>query len=673
MLSHPQTYYNFHIETLFNLFSMKRYLRFIGYLLSIHIVAILLLTIFRVVFYYCTKSQLSPDVAGETSLIASAFLRGLWFDNVVACYLTALPLVVGSMTIIMGLWREWMYKVVNWWFGLLYVLVFMAEAANIPYYIYFSKLLNASIWNWTEYGTTTMGMIFGEKSYYGFILLFVATSIAFAFFLVSLRKLFFALGEKEKNVERKALTIHYVGMVGISIALYGACFMGIRGRLGYNPIKVSAAYFCNNPVLNNMGVNPVFALLYSTLDEMRPENQTLHLMSETKAMRNVQTYYGREGIKGLSPLARTVSPKEKPTKQNVVIVFMESLSAQLMKRFGNTYNLTPNLDSLWTNSLSFANCYSAGNHTNQGLYATLYSFPSIMLRNAMKGTNIPTYTGLPSILKAAGYSTMFFMTHESQYDNMNAFFRTNGYDEIYSQENYPKEKVVNHFGVSDDYLFEYALPVLRKKASNGIPFFATLLTISNHPPYVVPERFQDSKLTTEQQIVHYADDCIGQFMRQIKKEAWAKNTIFVFLGDHGKLVGAADCELPESFNHIPLIIHGTSIAAEEKTQFVGQVDIAPTLLGMLHIPYTQNNLGLDILNDAPRPAAFYSADKTIAARTEQLLYIYNNEQKKEYCYLIKDGLPMPTQFSPSFLPLKEYVFSLLQCTEYMVQRGMTHL
>ena len=85
----------------------------------------------------------------------------------------------------------------------------------------------------------------------------------------------------------------------------------------------------------------------------------------------------------------------------------------------------------------------------------------------MKGSVIPTYSGLPTLLKEQGYRTMFFMTHESQYDNMNAFFRTNGFDEIFSQENYPSEKVVNGFGVQDDFLYDYALNHLKKQSVNS--------------------------------------------------------------------------------------------------------------------------------------------------------------------------------------------------------------
>lgn len=652
--------------------TMNKILKATSYLLAIHVVALLILSLFRCELYFSVKDQLTPDVAGDMGAVATAFLRGVWFDNVIACYIMALPLVFTCIIGLLNLWRKWMFRAINIWFGIFYTLVFMAEAGNIPYFNYFQKLLNASIWNWAEYGTQTMGMIFGEASYYRYIFEFVLATAVFSFFLYVLRKRICKDRDFASNQSKlKELSCkHRAVILLMTVILGGACFMGIRGRIGYNPIKVSAAYFCTSPVLNNLGVNPMFNLLTSTLDDMRPENKTLHLMDPQQAVRNVQEFYGRTGLEGISPLARQIQPEGAPTRKNVVYIFMESMSAKLMTHFGNEKNLTPYLDSIYDASLSFSNFYSSGTHTNHGLYASLYSFPSIMFRNAMKGTDIPDYSGLPTVLKENGYSTMFFMTHESQYDNMNAFLRTNGYDEIYAQEDYPKEEIVNHFGVSDKYLFTYALPVLRKKAESKKPFFATIMTISNHPPYVIPKEFQDPALTPEEQIVRYADDCIKNFMEAAKKEEWAKNTIFLFMGDHGKRYGVADCELQESFNHIQLIVNGEGIEPQIIDHFASQVDVAPTLLNMLQIPYVQNNFGIDLLHEQ-RPMAFYSADKTIAARDTAHLYVYNAETQTEYFYNLTNGKPSETTQSPVFDKLKNYVFSILQSTEYLVQQKMT--
>lgn len=303
---------------------MKYFIKPIAYLLGIHLAALVLLTLMRVCFYLSVSHMLTPDVAGQPALVATAFVRGLWFDNVIACYIMALPLVVACVAGAFGLVRKWMLRAAGVWFGVWYTLVFMATAGNIPYFVYFSKVLNASIWNWAGYGGTTLGMIFGEPSYYLYIALFVVATALFSVFLWYMRRR--ALKHWPEVVPPAAYNLKSVrwwlsasGKLLVGLALCGACFLGIRGRLGYNPIKVSAAYFCSSPVLNNVGVNPMFCLLNSTLDDLRPENRTLHLMPDAEAIRLVQQYYGRTGIKGISPIARRVEPDSQPVRRNVVV------------------------------------------------------------------------------------------------------------------------------------------------------------------------------------------------------------------------------------------------------------------------------------------------------------------------------------------------------------------
>ena len=117
-------------------------------------------------------------------------------------------------------------------------------------------------------------------------------------------------------------------------------------------------------------------------------------------------------------------------------------------------------------------------------------------------------------------------------------------------------KVVNSFGVQDDFLYQYALPILNKRAEERQPFFTVLLSISNHPSYVIPDYFKPHSTKLEDQIVEYADWAIRQFMQEARKQPWFENTIFVLLGDHGKLVGSPYCEIPQSYNHVPGLDEG---------------------------------------------------------------------------------------------------------------------
>ena len=444
--------------------------------------------------------------------------------------------------------------------------------------------------------------------------------------------------------------------------------------MGYNPIRVSAAYHCNDPFLNQLGLNPTYNLLITTLDDNRSENKRIQLTDDQEALRYVQNLLGASMDPQKKRLSRPVSYAEAPTKQNVVLIFMESLSAKLMQQYGHDAALTPFLDSLYNVSLSFDQIYSAGIHTNHGLYASLYSFPTILKRNAMKGSNIPQYSGLPTQLRDAGYQNLFFMTHEAQYDNMNAFLRTNGYEEIYAEEDYPSEEVVNSFGVPDHFLFDYALPILNERGAADKPFFATLLTISNHPPYVIPDWFKPHSEQPEQQIVEYADHCLQTFMHEAQKQPWFANTLFVFVGDHGKIVGPPQSVMPESYNHVPLMFYHSGITPQHSAQFGSQIDIAPTLLGMLRIPHDRHHLGIDLLREK-RDCIFYTADDLIGCRDSSHLYIYAPHTQQAFYYNIADDnhLHEQSESDAAFERLRQHSFSILQATEVLVESGATTL
>ena len=643
-----------------------RFIRSIGYLLSVHLVALLFFFGLRVALFIATDYDFPKEISEDYALQSVAFLRGLWFDNVIACYILLLPLAVFWIAGWFGYTARWLYRSSALFFIFFYSLCFIISAANIPYFAYFFKPINSSIFNWFDYAGTTAGMVFGETSYYLPIALGLTAIAAFAYITLRLSRTFFLLSRNAAPPANRWKAAAFTFVAGA--ALIGLCFFGIRGRRGYNPIKVSQAYYCNDAFLNQLGINPVFNLMTSAIDDNRKENRLLHLMAEDEAIARVQTLLGRKGMDGISPIAHRVEADSLPTRRNVVVILMESMSAHLMQTFGHETSLTPFLDSLWQQSLCFSHFYSSGIHTNHGMYSSLYSFPAMMKRNAMKGSVIPVYSGLPTVLKENGYHNMFFMTHESQYDNMNAFFRTNGFDDIYSQENYPADKVVNGFGVQDDFLFQYALPVLDRKAQSGQPFFSVLLTISNHPPYIIPPYFHPRSRTTEEQIVEYADWSIRNFMTEALKRPWADNTLFVLLGDHGKLVGTP--ESPQSYNHIPLMIYGRDIAPRIVDAYGGQVDLAPTLLGLLGIGYVQNDFGVDLLKEK-RPYMYFTADNLIGVRDSSRLFLYFPDTQQEIRYRTEGMTVQAAEDDPVFRDMKQYGFAMLQCAETLVQQQQT--
>lgn len=642
---------------------MQGFGKSVRFLLTIHVLGLAALSLFRVTEFVALRDMVSPAAKGEAWLQMGAFVRGVWFDNVIACYIMLLPMLVVLGSSAFGSHHRGWRRFAVWWFAILYPLAFVVSAANIPYFAFFFKNINSGIFEWFGYAGTTAGMVFQESSWWLYILLFFAVTAVFEFLLWRVGRRAAAVVQTANEGKRSPQAIAL--RTSVTLALLGLCLFGIRGRTGYNPIKISAAYYCNDSFLNQLGINPAFNLLTSALDDMRRENKALNLMPTAEAVAYARRSLGITGaVDSLYVLRRRVGGDTIRMRPNVVIILMESMSANFMRSFGAKEELTPVLDSLFNNSLAFTNFYSTGIHTNMGMTGTLYSCPAIMKRNLMKGTVTPKRGGLPTVLKENGYHNMFFMTHESQYDNMKAFFAQNGYDDIYAQEDYPADKVVNSFGVSDAFLFEFALDRINRQAESGRPFMATLLTISNHPPYVVPDGFGCRSKEAETQIVEYADHCIGEFLKAARRQPWYGNTIFVLLGDHGKLVGKPDAELPQSYNHIPLIIFGKGIKPGVHDGLGCQIDVMPTLLGMMGIGYTFDGFGQDLLRQ-PRDMVFYSADDKIVARSKDQVFIYLPGAQKSFTYAVRPGWQLAeTKPAADTEALKRYVFAMIETAEF---------
>lgn len=248
----------------------KRFGLSLLYLLTIHIGALFFFFLFRFILFVSTGHQFSGNIQNNIALQAIAFIKGVWFDNVIACYVLLLPLVVLWVAGICNYTAKWLYRSTAAYFITLYSLAFIISAANIPYFSYFFKTINSSIYNWFGYGATTAGMIFGETSFYFPIFLGLVSILISGWGITASSAYFYRLSIKVPNT---VSSIQRISVFITGVACIGLCLFGIRGRMGYNPIKVSQAYYCEDPFLNQLGVNPVFNLLTSTLDDNRKENR----------------------------------------------------------------------------------------------------------------------------------------------------------------------------------------------------------------------------------------------------------------------------------------------------------------------------------------------------------------------------------------------------------------
>jgi phosphoglycerol transferase MdoB-like AlkP superfamily enzyme len=289
---------------------------------------------------------------------------------------------------------------------------------------------------------------------------------------------------------------------------------------------------------------------------------------------------------------------------NIIVVTMESMSADYLETFGNSRHLTPNLDRLRRDSVFFRNCYATGVRTVRGLEAITLSVPPTPGRAIVKRLGRETgYASLGRQLGTRGYDCVFLYGGRGYFDNMNAFFEGNGY-RVIDQTSTPNEQISfkNAWGMCDADLYRLALREADVDHAVGTPFFLQLMTTSNHRPFTYPEgRIDIPSGYGRQGGVKYADFASGQFLDEARHKPWFENTIFVFVADHTS-GSAGRQDLPVDEYHIPLFIYAPRILApREVTTLASQIDLPPTILGLLNMDYTSTFFGRNVLRNDTAP------------------------------------------------------------------------
>lgn len=639
----------------------KRLLNYFLFLLTIHITGVCMLSAFRMIQLII----LSEHATGcSFAMFSKSCLLGVWFDNTVGCYILLLPLLVICLELMFN--KSWSYVdrgLIGYLIGF-YTLAFALSAGNIPFFQYFLQNINMETFSrMNEDGGMAVRMILEDPSYYMYIFLFLLAAFVWGNMVVRLRRKFLSSPEIQA-VSAVGAWRWKVG--GLCLLMLIACIVGIRGSVNRYPIKLRFASFCDNVFLNQTAISPSFNFLKSFASWQKDQ---IHWLDNEKALTLAKHNLFVTDTISDQPIARYIYNGKQPWEANVVLVFMESMSADLMTRYGNKKKLTPNLDRLSEESLYFDNFFSCGEHTNQGVFCTLTSYPAVFTGTIMYDHK-PFSSSLGNILKEKGYRTLFFIPHDRSYDNLYPFLKMNGFSSIYGQDDYDRDSIVNTWGVADKYLYSYALKKIDELPKEQ-PFLASILTVSNHPPYIIPEEFRDETLSKEEQIVRYADDAIGEFLKKARKKEWYDRTIFVFVADHGKGNLPSNTEIPVSYHHIPLIIYSPLIEKKINTSLGCQLDITPTLLGLLRINYIRNSFGLDLLQEE-RTCVYFTADNKLGCMDNQHFYVYNKEQNIDRLYKRKGWNFQnadPATDSLALKRLKEYGFAMFQTSLFLRNKG----
>jgi len=631
-------------------------------IVKIYIVSISIFSAFRLILFVSELDRL--DLTSETiNNIFWAFVIGIRFDIVITGYMMFFPALALLISSIINKRNLLFSNIIFYFLLIVFSISFVISASDIPYFNQFFKRFEIGAFEWMDSPGFVFNMIIEEPRYVLAIIPFLLS----VFLFYKLLKVIF--NKYEKN-ELDNSNKHIILKIIISLLFLSLIFVGIRGRLQKkSPIRIGTAYFCQDPFLNQLGLNPVFTLIRSYIDSKNVNNKSINLIDNNIAINNEKKYLDIKHELDFSPIARKIDfDTINRIKPNIIVIIMESMSAAKMQRYGNNDKLTPFLDSLSHKSYFFNSIYTAGEHTFNGVFSTLFSFPAIYKQHTMK--HIRRYMGMSYALKQKGYSTSYFTTHDGQFDNVEGFLYANDFDNIIAQSNYPAKEIKTTLGVPDDYMFRFSIPKISELHKTGKPFFVSFMTASDHGPYYIPEYFHPHSNEIKKQIVEYADWSLQKFIALASKTDWFDNTIFVFVADHG---AAMNVKYPISLNyhHTPLIFYAPKILIPQEYNCIGgQIDIFPTLMGITKQPYINNTLGIDLINQK-RPYIIINGEDKVAALDNNFLLILNDDDRMLYKYKNDDRTNYINDYPDKANEMEIYLKSNLQVYQYMLNNSKT--
>jgi phosphoglycerol transferase MdoB-like AlkP superfamily enzyme len=425
-----------------------------------------------------------------------------------------------------------------------------------------------------------------------------------------------------------------------------------RSGLGHRAANISAAAFTDDHLVNELALDSTYALAYAA-EHLRHETGPDALygsLPRAEAIARVRRQtllpdaaFPRDDLPLLHRQA-SGSPRMRPL--NLVILLEESLGAEYVGSLGGL-PLTPELDALAAGGISFTNLYATGTRTARGIEATMTGFlPTPGDAVLKRGLAQSGFFTMARLLRRHGYATDFVYGGESNFDNMRGFLLNNGVGRVLDETAFDASAFRTTWGVSDEDLVRKANATF--VAHGDRPFFALVLSTSNHPPYEYPVGrivAAGARANSAHNAIRYADWSIGEFFRLARREAYFERTVFVVVADHDTRVYGADLVPLDKF-HIPAVMVGPGLASRRVDGVASQVDLLPTALDAIGLDAEHPMPGRDLLAvpDGVPGRAVMQYDLANAYRVGDHVVIHQPDRPAEQ-FTYRNGrlVPEPTE------------------------------
>ena len=533
--------------------------------------------------------------------------------------------------------------------GILTLLVLFFYGADFGQFAYINARLNADALLFAEDPQETLEMVWQS---YPVIWILIGLAGGVIMMVWMFRRTH--VGVEDKNIHIHKFSFrrryHLVAMILLCWFMYGF--------LTYKPLNFFRAFSFNDAFKSNLALNPL-QNFFTTMRFRDPDYNTKakEYYSVIENFLNLKSY----GVAKNSYLrVKQSDSKGLESQPNIVLVICESFSMYKSSMSGNPLNSTPYFNELSQNGIFFERCFSPTFGTARGVFAILTGIPDVQL-SKFATRNDATVNQRSIINDFDGYEKMYFIGGRSQFNNFAGLLKNIRGVKIYEEGSYSAPKI-NVWGISDKNLFLEANAVMARQQK---PFFSIIQTADNQRPHNIPEDDKDFiqknilldtllkygfESVKEYNAFAYTDYCFKKFMEAASAESYFENTIFVFVGDHG-VEGNATAMYPKAWTeqrlteeHVPLLFYSPALLTPQKrTEVVSQIDVLPTIGGMLLQPYSNSTLGRNLLDTAKKEnLAFiiYHAPGWVGVINDEYFYRKNIRMQKEELLPVQYNLPV---------------------------------
>ena len=494
--------------------------------------------------------------------------HGLSLDLSTSLYIIAVPFLLVAASLWLRI-PKWCFRI---YYAFAAVLLSLAFVADTSLYEFWQFKLDASCLSYLETPTEAMASVST-----GYILLRLLC------LMILVGGIYWVYDKLTPPFQRLASKIQKFSASLATLLLIPLIIIGIRGGLDESTTNIGQVYYSQNQFLNHSAVNPVFSF-FASFEKTATNNVTYHFMEDKACEQIVSELYNTKSI-GIDTLLTTQQP-------NIIVILLESCGGQFTEISGRT-DITPNLNRLAHEGIYFTNCYANSWRTDRGTLCTWSGYPSFPTMSVMK---MPSKSrSLPNIARTLqqerGYSTHYLYGGDINFTNMRSYLVSGGFSDLTWKDDYTKEEQTSaKWGVRDDITFQTLTELTQTMRQ---PFLIGYSTLSSHVPWDVPiHHFDDEVLNA----FYYLDQCIGDFIQQLRQSDLWNNTLVIMLPDHGIVYAGLDESNP-LLNHIPMLWVGGAVKQPRRIEQVcNQTDLPATLLGQLGIAHDDYTFSRDVLS-----------------------------------------------------------------------------